>query len=196
MIQKIYSVLMVVIFLQMLMGCFNNGPEKRYRELERRELESGVRYDSLFKGIYFGMPYNTFRDHCMKMHVRGEFFEGGLKSGSWVEYRMQGEMKYAAGLNFNPEFRNGKLTEVKAAIYYAAETLKDRHFVQDSLLQDALQLMKNWYGHSFIKVQSPDSVKSDLYVTVSGNRRITIYADDRNKYLVNLWFVDLTQLQR
>ena len=175
-----------------LIGC-TQSQDQVYRQLEERELASGARYDSLFKGLYFGMPYDSFRDHCMKMHVRGEFREGGRKSGAWVECNLTNEMKYPASLNFYPEFEESAITQMRAAVYYNSDvTFKDHPFVKDSLLHDAIRLMDRWYGPGFVKIDSPDSLKEDIYVKVNGNRRITVYTDNINT-MINLWFVDLTK---
>jgi len=172
------------------MNC-SDKPEQVYRRLEKKEMMSGVRYDSLFKGLYLGMPYTDFREHCMQMHIRREFREGGLKSGAWLEYKLKEEMKYPAAINFFPEFENQVISKMHAAIYYDSHvSFSEKPFAKDSLLHDVLNLMKTWYGDGFIKIDSPDSLRDDIHVKVNGNRRITVYTDDSD-YLINIWFVDL-----
>jgi hypothetical protein len=190
--QRGIAVIGYVILLVVVIGC-TQSREQAYRRLEERELASGVRYDSLFKGLYFGMPYESFRDHCMTMHRKGLFHEGGLRSGAWVECKLENEMKYPASLNFYPEFEERAITQMRAAVYYNNDvTFKDHPFVKDSLLHDAIRLMERWYGRGFVQIDSPDSLRDDVYVKVNGNRRITVYTDDSDN-MVNLWFVDLTK---
>lgn len=180
-----------LIFLAIVMGCNSNSPEQLYKKAEQKELASGIRYDSLFRGLYFGMPYSAFRDHCLQMHVKGVFREGGLKSGAWLECKLNDEMKYPAALNFFPEFQNNRISEMHAAVYYDSEvSWKEHALTRDSLLQDALHLVERWYGAGYFKIDSPDSLRNDIHVKVNGNRRITVYTDETG-YVVNLWFVDL-----
>src|SRR5690349_16085291 len=88
-----------IMILPMLQQC-SDTPEKLYKRLEEKELSSGVRYDSLFKGLYLSMPFDDFREYCMTMHMKGIFREGGQKSGVWVECKLPTEMKYPAAINF------------------------------------------------------------------------------------------------
>ena len=186
---KKYIVWMSILVISV--SC-NPHSEHLYYELEKKELASGVRYDSLFKGLYLGMPHEDFRDYCLEMHKAREFREGGLKSGSWVEWKLPDELSYPAFINFYPEFKNDVISEMRAGIYYDNTLVftKENPFHQDSLLHDVLHLMDQWYGPGFIKVESPDKKGKDVYVKINGNRRITVFKGSSN-YIIDLWFVDL-----
>lgn len=169
------------------------GPEQEYRQRVKKELASGVQYDSLFKGLYLGMTEKDFRDYCLKMHIKGEFHEGGIKNGSWVEWKLKDQMKYPAAINFYPVFTDNVITEMNAGIYYDNHLSfrKEHPLVRDSLLRDVLHLMDTWYGPGFIRIKSSDASGPDVYVKVNGNRRITVY-DDFSSYIIDIWFVDLS----
>lgn len=180
-----------ILFLSVMVpACNESGHE--YKIMEQRELESGVLFDSLFQGLYFGMPHREFRDHCMEMHIQKHFREGGLKNGAWLEWAID-DLEYPAAVNFYPKFSDKLISEVQGSIYYDSEIkfTKANPFSQDKLLADVLIMFSKWYDTEFIKIKSPESSKSDLYITVNGNRRLTVYKD-HNGYMVDFWFVDLT----
>lgn len=154
------------------------------------ELASGLRYDNLFKGIYLTMPRQEFLDYCFNMNLQGEFKQGGIKNGMWVECKLKNEMNYPAAINFFPKFKNNVITEMDASIYYDQASFPDKVFDSDSLLHDVLHLMEEWHGPGFIQIQSPYFYKEDIFVKVDGNRRITLYKD-QSEHIINLWFVDL-----
>jgi hypothetical protein len=82
-----------------------------------------------------------------------------------------------------------------AAIYYDDNAVfKDGIFERDSLLLDVLNLLDTWYGKETFKIKSPLFYKEDVYVKLSGNRRITIYPDASGQ-LINLWYADMTAIK-
>ncbi|MEK6478987.1 hypothetical protein WJR50_15680 [Catalinimonas sp. 4WD22] len=181
-------------YLLFLLGFFGltacqESPEERYIELEEKELASGLRYDSLFRGIYFNMSREAFKDYCFNQNLEGKFKQGGLRSGNWVECKLKDELKYPAAINFFPKFKNDVITEMEAAIYYENIAVDDQR--GELLLSDVLQLLERWYGEGFMKINSPYFYKDDVYVKVDGNRRITVYKDI-SKHMINIWYVDLT----
>lgn len=168
-------------------------PEERYIAWEQRELESGIRYDSLFKGLYFGMTHDNFRDYCYyKNTVEHDFRMQGANT-SWLESKI-GEMQYPAAINFYPVFDEGVITEMNAQIYYKDAVFKDGVLENDSLLLDVLGLMTNWYGEDFIRIKSPNSYETDVYVSVHGNRRISVFPALNAE--VKVWMVDLNAREK
>lgn len=168
-------------------GCVET-PEKQYKKWEEQEFGSGIRYDSLFKGLYFGMKHETFRNYCyFKNTVEHDFKMQGANT-SWLESKID-EMDYPAAINFYPVFDKGVITEMNALIYYKDAVFNDGVFERDSLLLDVLNLMKKWYGHDFIKIKSPHAYQDDVYVSVRGNRRISVFPPLTTE--VRVWMVDL-----
>lgn len=191
---KFKSLIVVFILIVGTVACALT-PEERYKALEKAELASGVTYDSLFMGLHFGMSKNTFREYCYDQHLEQQFYQGGQRNSIWVEADID-EMEYPATINFYPEFKAEKITEMNASIYYRPDVqFKDEIFEKDSLLLDVLNLMDSWYGPERTKIRSPFFYKEDVYVKVNGNRRITIYPDQTGQ-MINLWFVDLTSLPK
>ena len=175
------------------MAC-NQSPAERYKEHERKQLASGVRKDSLFMGFYFKMPKKDFREYCFEMNLKGKFKQGGRKNSNWVESNLPGT-PYPASINFYPNFIEDSISEMHAAIYYDDNAVfKDGIFERDSLLLDVLNLLDTWYGKETFKIKSPLFYKEDVYVKLSGNRRITIYPDASGQ-LINLWYADMTTIK-
>lgn len=180
-------------FSVLLMSAFfscEESPEARYRRLEQTELASGVRYDSLFKGLYLSMKEQDFYDYCFQMNLQKEFWQAGIKKSTWVESKLEDELTYPAAINFFPKFREKAIAEMEAAIYYDNASFEEHTFNSDSLLLDVLHLMEKWYGTGFIKIPSPYFYKEDVFVKVDGNRRITVSKDISGR-MINIWYVDL-----
>jgi hypothetical protein len=157
--------------------------------LEKREVQSGVRYDSIFKGFYFGMKHHDFREYCYKKNTVDHDFKMGGANTSWLESKLNNELSYPAAINFYPVFSNGVIAEMNALIYYDNAIFKDGTFDKDSLLLDVVAMMERWYGKPFLKIKSPVPYKDDIYVSVRGNRRVTVYPASTPE--VKVWIVDL-----
>ncbi|MFD2099038.1 hypothetical protein [Flagellimonas iocasae] len=191
--KNIKTKLVLVTFTAMvgLASCKKSEAE-RYMAYEKEQLQNGVVQDSLFLGLYFGMPKKEFREYCFDKNLEKKFWQGGLKNMSWVESKLDG-MQYPAAINFYPEFTNDTITEMNAAIYYTSYI--DGNFDSDHLLLDVLDLLDKWYGGKTFKVNSPVFYKNDVQVHLKGNCRITV-TPDLGGQLVNLWFYDLKRGQK
>ena len=78
---------------------------------------------------------------------------------------------------------------MNASVYYNNAVFKDGTFEKDSLLLDVLTMMERWYGNPFIKIKSPYSFKDDIYVSIRGNRRVTVFPAKTSE--IKVWIVDL-----
>lgn len=188
-LQKSSRLFLLLLILAWSVGC-EESPEEQYKRIEQAELASGVRYDSLFKGIHFNMKKKDFLDYCFNMNLKDEFRQGGVKNGRWVECKLKNEMKYPGAINFFPKFKNNVITEMEAAIYYDNASYQDKVFESDSLLLDVLHLLEKWYGPGFMKIESPYFYRDDVFVKVNGNRRITVFKDISG-HMINIWYMDL-----
>lgn len=188
-LEKCNPMFLLLCVLACLSGC-KKSLEEQYKTIEQAELASGVRYDSLFKGIHLSMKKKNFFDYCFQMNLKDEFRQGGVKNGRWVECKLRNEMKYPAAFNFFPKFKNNAIAEMEAAIYYDNAAYQDHVFESDSLLMDVLQLMEKWYGPGFLRIESPYFYKDDVFVKIDGNRRITVFKD-MSGHMINIWYVDL-----
>ena len=98
----------VLITGLLIYGC---SPRLKYERRLKHELASGVRYDSIFMGIYLGMPDKDFYTYCWLLNREGLIKQGS--DNTTVEYELKDELKAPATMNFYPVFENGEIVEKK-----------------------------------------------------------------------------------
>jgi hypothetical protein len=179
---RINWLLMILISASVISGC---SPKTKYERMLKHELASGVRYDSLFMGIYFGMPEKDFYIHCWKLNKKGLIRQGD--SNTTVLYEMKDELKYPANMDFYPKFDQGKIFEMPVRYVYKGWAPWNKNLTSDKLIVDILMYYEKTYGSGFIEVKH--RVRGSAYVKVNGNRRITIFKQDE----LHVWaiFTDL-----
>ena len=158
----------------------------RYEAMVQKELSSGVRNDSLFLGISFGMDQKEFYTHCWKLNKEGKLIQG--PNNLSIQYELVDELKSKAWMHFYPNFYHDKVVEMPMVIGYQSWSPWVTELATDSLLNDVIALMEQWYGKGFIKLHHKE--KGDAYVKINGNRRIGVYIKGENKIAVLI--TDLT----
>jgi hypothetical protein len=170
----------------LLAGCSRTT---NYDALEERELARGIRYDSLFLGMRFGMTQKEFFDHCQQLHQQGFLVQGGLQSGGIAaRYRLQDGLPAPALLNFYPDFYKDRIYRMEADFNYEAWSPWNRRLFGGNLKKDLLRLFEKWYGQGFIPLT--DSARGETWIKIDGNRRIVISGN--NDMYVRAIFTDLT----
>ena len=66
----------------------------------KKELAKGTRSDSLFMGIYLGMPSKAFYAHCWDLNKKGVFTNGSNNTS--VLYKPGKDLKYPVFHEFFP----------------------------------------------------------------------------------------------
>lgn len=170
----------------LIQGC---SPGKTYDRMLKRELASGVRYDSLFMGIYLGMTDKEFYTHCWDLNRDGLVKQG--TKNTTVEYGMKEELRHPATMDFYPEFAQGKIIEMPVRFIYNGWSPWNKNLSSDSLQIDVLHWYEEVYGAGFMAVQHPE--RGTAFVKVNGNRRITIFKQDE----MHVWavFTDMLAIQ-
>lgn len=164
--------LLPLLFAGMIFsGC---SPRAKYEHRLKHELSSGVRHDSLFLGLYLGMPEKDFYTHSWMLNRQGLIKQG--PSNMSVEYKLKDQLKYPATMNYYPVFVENKIFEMPVRFVYNGWSPWNKKFSSDSLEADVLRWYKETYGKGFIKVAHPE--RGLAYVKVDGNRRITIFKTD------------------
>lgn len=174
---------MILISGFIISGC---SPRAEYDRRLKHELASGVRYDSLFLGLYFGMPEKTFYVHCWNLNKKGVIKQG--ESNITAEYEMKNELNYPALMDFYPKFNQGKISEMPVSFKYRGWAPWNKTLSSDKLQIELLKWYEKTYGAGFIKVKHP--LHGIAYVKIDGNRRITIFIE--NDLRVWAVFTDLT----
>ncbi|KPK84621.1 MAG: hypothetical protein AMS27_09445 [Bacteroides sp. SM23_62_1] len=147
----------------------------------KHELASGVRYDSIFMGIYLGMEEKDFYTHCWLLNREGLIRQG--TSNTTVEYQVKEELKNPGTMDFYPVFENEVIVEMPVRFRYNGWTPWNEELSSDKLQEDVLRWYKKCYGSGFITVKHPD--RGRAFVKVDGNRRITIFKEDD----IHVWAV-------
>ena len=155
----------------MISGCSSRA---KYEHRLKQELASGVRNDSLFLGLYLGMPQKDFFTHCWILNREGLIKQGA--SNMSVEYKLKDELKYPVTMNYYPEFTQSKISEMLVRFVYNGWAPWNKKLSSDNLEVDVLKWYEKVYGKDFIKVKHP--TRGIAYVKVNGNRRITIFKED------------------
>ncbi len=181
--KKYYSICLLSI--AMAAAFLLNSCKSDYDRLVERELASGVRYDSIFMGIKFGMTTKEFYAHCWELNKQHLIKQGNTNTS--VLYIMT-ELKEKADMNFYPTFNGDIIMEMPVIFSYQAWAPWNKDLWADSLLLDVKGLMEKWYGPGFIKLEHPE--KGTRWVKVDGNRRIMLWKEDDMR--VKALYTDLT----
>lgn len=168
----------MLIISSVILGC---SPGARYKKRLKEELVSGIRNDSLFMGLYLGMPQKDFYIHCWQLNRKGLIKQGSNNTS--VEYQMKNELKYPAVMDFYPNFIEDKIAEMPVKFVYTGWAPWNKKLSSDSLQFDVLNWIKNKYGDHFLKVSH--SKKGSAFIKINGNRRITVFKTDE----MNVWAV-------
>lgn len=181
---KITSFLFVFGLLLMSIGC-QNDHKKDLARVEKKELATGIRNDSLFMGLSFGMERQEFYNFCWAMNKKGVFTEGENKL---VECQLgKKNFFYPIQMNFFPQFKNEKISVMPVKFTYKGIDLSYPNGQTEKLLKDVKIQLEEWYGGGFFKTSLSDG--SACYAQVKGNRRIVVMVE--REYEVMVVFTDL-----
>jgi len=163
-------------------GC---TPGKTYERRLKKELASGIRYDSLFMGLSFGMTQKEFYEHCWDMNKDSVIKQGSANMS--VQYDLNEELEHPATMNFYPKFDSGKIVEMPVRFIYNGWAPWTKELSASNLAIDVKTWYEDIYGKGFISVTHP--MNGTAYTKIDGNRRITIYVE--NDLYVWAIFTDL-----
>jgi hypothetical protein len=166
-----HTILLMFIFGIVIYGC---TPKSRYERKLKHELASGIRNDSLFMGLFFGMTEKDFYTKCWKLNQQGLIKQG--PKNRTVEYMVKKELKFPGSMNFYPDFVDGKIAEMPVQFAYTGWAPWNKTLSSDSLQIDVLHWFEKKYGEKFMKIDHP--TKGSAFVNLNGNRRITIFKED------------------
>ena len=164
---------MVAALLTVLLieGC---SPGARYDRKLRKELASGVRYDSLFMGFHFGMSDKDFYALCWEMNREGIIRQS--HSNTAVHFDPGDRLPHSATMEFYPKFEENKIVEMPVKFFYNGWSPWTKELYSGHLVKDIRDWYEDEYGKGFIAVSHP--VRGIAFTKIDGNRRITIYQED------------------
>lgn len=177
-----------VVTLMLAISACSDG--SAYMMMEKRELARGIRNDSLFLGLKFGMTRKEFFDHCFQLNKDGVVKEGPMNNS--VEYKMPDQFPYPGRMNFYPDFDDqDRIYKMRVYFNYDAWAPWNKAEWSDSLLPEVVRLFENWYGGEFLKLEAENGTNTPpVFVQVDGNRRVAVFRGDDVK--VNAIITDLT----
>jgi hypothetical protein len=182
---KTITKLLVLLLISgyIISGC---SPRAKYDRMLKREMARGVRYDSLFLGMYFGMPEKDFYGHCWQLNQKGLIKQG--ESNTTAELQLKNELTHEAVMDFYPKFNQGKIAEMPVTFKYKGWAPWNKTLSSDNLMIAVEKWYEKLYGGGFIKVKHP--LHGIALTKIDGNRRITIFKEND----LRIWavFTDLT----
>ena len=92
-----YGPLLLIAALISFSACSGLGSGE-YDRLVKKELAKGTRSDSLFMGIYLGMPSQAFYAHCWDLNKKRVFTNG--RHHTSVLYKRGKDLKNNYHINF------------------------------------------------------------------------------------------------
>ena len=152
-------------------GCDNRS---EYKKMLDRELDRGVRVDTLFLGYALGMPKEAFYSHSWALNRQGLVMQGPQNQS--VQYELEDDLPYAATMLYYPDFHADKVYQMRVQFLYDGWAPWNRDMSSDSLLLDVVALFEQWYGGLFIEHAFSQGVRrrGPEYVSVDGSRRIVV----------------------
>ena len=123
---------------------FSCSPEKKLKRVIEKELATGVKNDSLFLGLTFGITMEEFFEQCRELNKQGLVREGSKNMS--VEYIFKDSLDQPIAFNFYADrATNGPIHKYYTSFYYYAYAL-NRHLYADRLLEMLPSILMEWYG--------------------------------------------------
>src|SRR5512133_3018866 len=184
------QILFALAVLSLVFSLSACSPKQKYDRRLKKELESGVRNDSLFMGIYLGMTSKDFYTHCWNLNKKGLIRQGA--GNTTVQYELKDELDHPAVMDFYPHFKNEKIYDLPVRYKYNGWAPWNKELSAKKIQVELKKWYEKKYGKGFIKMKHPQ--RGTAYVKIDGNRRITIFTID--EFYVWVIFTDLTVTQK
>jgi len=157
-----------VVVISMLARC---SPKDPLEAAVNRELATGVRNDSLFLGITFGIDQEQFYDICWDLNKR-EIVSHGPENMS-VQYLFKDSLDQQIAFNFYSEQTGDKIHKYNTSFYYYGWAPWNKHLQSDDLLEALPGILMGWHGGNEPVTKIVDGKKH--YYKVDGNRMIDLF---------------------
>ena len=145
-----------------------------FQSCDLRGLTSSKKVDSLFLGIYLGMPAKEFYDHCWELNRQKLVVHGPTNQN--VEYLMKDQLDYPVYMRFYPYFYQDKIYQMPVTFTYERWAPWARDYHANVLLEKLIPLLEKWYGPGFKSKIDPR--KGKVYARIDGHRRMTLMVKD------------------
>lgn len=156
-----------------------------YEKMVAREIGSGIRNDSIFFGLHFGMTSADFYKHCFELNRQGLVTNG--PENNTVLYTFN-NYRYPLDMNFYPAFENDRIWKMGIVFNYQGWAPWNKNLFSDKLAPEVLDILEKWYGTGFLSMKTPEG--EPFWVKVNGNRQILVML--QNERNVRVEITDLT----
>ena len=174
----------LILGLALLISACQKAEQRSLEEVEKQELAKGIRNNTLFLGLTFGMTAKEFFAVCWDLNKKGTLREasGNMAAAYQLD---KGELDYPAEMTFYPKYIDDKISEMPMRFHYKGWAPWNEDLQSNKLIVDVKKLMEKWYGSGGYFI-SPLSAGGKGIVKVDGNRRIVITIDSESEVLVML----------
>ncbi len=152
-----------------------------YEKMVERELAGGIRHDSLFLGLHFGMTRDSFYGHCFRLNQQGIVTNG--PQNNTVLYAIEGYSQ-PIDMNFYPDFNQDKIWRMRVYFNYQAWAPWNKKLYAEKLVPEALDLLGKWYGAGFLSLKTPEG--KPFWVKVNGNCQYLMVVQDEKMLRVEI----------
>jgi len=170
---KIRIALVISVFALMFSAC-----KSEYEQLVETELESGVKYDSLFLGLKFGQTRQEFFDLSWKLNKSIGLQPG---NGNLLEFVLTppSEEPSPIKMHFYPTFdKEERINGMDLKFSYSRWNIFNDLHSSDRLVQPIIDTLQNWYGKNPFMKLTFEKEPNEIWVKVDGNRRMAIRKED------------------
>ncbi len=168
-----------------LLACIFTACQSDYEKMVTREKSSGIRQDSIFMGMHFGMSRSDFFQQCLTLNAKGIVTNG--PKNSTVLYTFGG-YKYPLDMNFYPAFKDEKIWKMDVYFSYQTWAPWNKQCYADKAVPDVLDVLGKYYGQGFLALKTPQG--KPFWVLVNGNRQTLVKVLDDQEVAVEI--TDLT----
>lgn len=171
------------IILLLISTIFFYSCQSEYTKLVKRELNSGVKKDSLLFELKFGDSKKDFFDRCMELNKKGLLTQG--PTNNYAQYNLK-ETKTTSQtsdiilLFYATTNENYIINGMDMKFYYSAWAPWNENLKAKQLLPRVKDTILNWFpGNKFIDIALKNN--SQISVKVDGNRQIKVFSDPNSK---------------
>ncbi len=166
----------LVVLLTLATNAIFSQCSTEYERMLKSEAEKGVRNDSIFMGLYLGMPKKDFFGRCWELNKQGVLRQG--PGNLSVQHRLDSSVLGApAFMRFYPVFKDGKILAMPVEFSFEAWAPWNKDLYSDKLLEQVKKLAEQWYGEGFLKLEH-EKKGLVVFVKVDGNREVRLYQKD------------------
>ena len=185
------NILALLLGFACLIPSCKKAEQRSLDEVEKQELAKGIRNNTLFLGLSFGMTQKEFFAVCWDLNKKGTLREatGNMAAAYQLD---KGELNQPVEMTFYPKYIDDKISEMPVRFHYKGWAPWNEDLQSNKLIVEVKKLMEKWYGTGGFFI-SPLREGGKGIVKVDGNRRIVITIDSESEVLVML--SDLTAVK-